>query len=225
MKKLIPLLLAVLMLGGCHVQPTNGAPAATAEYADAGAYEAYIQPVGMATDSGFYTVFTLRYGGQTVDFEGKHVADGGRAPRLIIADISGDSRPEIIVILCVAYGEGVNLEVLRIFDSRDLSEYEAVDLPLLLQTAGKFRSTDDSFTGNIMGCRFEIPKGYGDIPEGELYDRIVTNTCHRYSVEDGVLICTFPCRISPTTSAGEIVMNLELSDEGKFICGGVEYKS
>ena len=168
-----------------------------------------VEPIGSPTQ-GVYQKFQLTYGEQSVAFEGNHWA-WLDPPRVYGADLNGDSREELLVVLTADHGSGVLIEELHIFDPDSLAEIRPGDCYESMLSQVSFSSDGERFLIAMPEGQAAIPKE--DFPQQGLSDSLWTGNYITFSVDQGRLICRVGCQPNLVDFCGDLTAEVTLDGE------------
>ncbi len=178
------------------------------------AMEPYSEPTVRALD-GDDGALQLSYHGQHKRFKAPwdQWFQPNAAPRL--ADLDGDGKDEIVVILNMGHGTGYCEEGLYVFDGETLGQYDTSALTQDLIAQVSATGDQENFYLSAPGMeRVSVPKGVAGLPETA--DALGLGDIVYYGLENGRLVCTLGCDASGRALAyvGYVHIALRLDGQG-----------
>lgn len=172
---------------------------------------------------GIYEKFELRVGDQARSFPSWR-SSSSRPQQLIFSDIDRDGNKEIIVLLTVSSGNGVDTTEAHVIKTGNMLEDVYVDHPLaVIYKNVKTKVDTDEIKIKVGGENYSISKDKLSSPPENWYSNIHFGKQISFNVLDNQLTAHLSGQISPTEYIGEVVITYELKDM-MFQAASLKYK-
>lgn len=180
----------------------------------------------MSEDKGEYMGITLEWNGMLKSFPlWRNPYTVGSPPQLLAQDISGDGRPEAIILLNAGSGTGVYLEEPHVVDSRTFKEIRIQDpleaarqrLVSTVERAGKDTVIRVTADGTVWERHLDKQESDGESPGGLTFGSII-----KYEVRGGKLVAILAGAEGIENYLGEAVVTYTLQN-GAYTAKSVSF--
>lgn len=175
---------------------------------------------------GLYEGLYLSINGVNKYFPWESIMNESFAPRLILEDISGEGQKELVVILTVGEGTGVNLSDIHVIEPENFKETHVMDpLDIIVKNVDSSIVHENgavTITITVSGQKSVITFNE-DYAGGWAKDQAVFGwNIIQYSVDGAKLKATVPAQVSDMIYAGEV--NITYSFDGtRYVMEAIDF--
>jgi hypothetical protein len=166
----------------------------------------YLYANKQSAENGLYEELTLYSDDINKRFIWKNTASETWKPVLLLEDLTGDNKKELIVILVYGTGTGVYVEDVHILDADILKEFKIQSTKDIINLNAEIETYENTYEVKIDDKVFLIDKSALDSHPQRLFDAPAFQNHLSFQVKDDRLFATVLLQVSPTEFAGEFVI-------------------
>lgn len=173
-------------------------------------------------ENGLYEELILYSGKVSKAFEWESSASETWRPDLLLEDLNGDNKKELIVKLVTATGTGTHTEDIHILDKDDLKGFKIQSIEDIIKTNVHTETHENSYEIKINDMAFAIDKSTLDSPAQNLFSEPVFENSFSFDIKNNKLFATILPQVSPTEFYGELVIEYMYKDH-EFIMKSITF--